>query len=208
MYLPGLASNSEKHQQGLLNTHLDSEITAGLLTRAAEARAEKGAALQLPQALDSTTASLAGLKTTLQGSLSYAGGALAAAPTHWSPSLPSQCRNGEVSNGDLNYRYQHGPNQLGNQNPSITRVAPAFHRQDTTKVVGNWAPMALTLGHVHQLHERLCKDSNALRLGPSTWASSEKRPDPEIIISEKAPVPPAESASSVPFIDFLGVGAA
>jgi len=170
-----------------LNTHLNSQITAGLLKRAAEARAGKGASLELPDS-STTTASFMGLKTTLQGSLSYAGGA-----THWSPSLPNPfiSRNGDsngVSNGDLNYRYQQNP---------IARVAPASH---TTKEVGNWAPMALTPGHVQQLHERLCKDSNALKLGPSTWATSDKLPD-EV-------TPPQAEAAPVPFIDFLGVGAA
>lgn len=192
--MPRLASTSNL-EKPLFNTHLDSQITAGLLTRAAEARAEKGAYLQLPQAPDSncTTANpFVGLKTTLQGSLSYPLGT----PTHWSPSLPNRfiSRNGSDSNGDLNYRYHQQIN-----NPGAAGVAaPAFYA--TT------APVALTPGHVHQLHERLCKDSNALKLGPSTWTTSEKH---EILISDSvAPSPTTQRTAPVPFIDFLGVGAA
>lgn len=175
VYLPGLPSNSGE----IFHTHLDSQITAGLLTRAAEARAEMSASLDLPDA--TITASFVGLKTTLQGSLSYPGGA-----TPWSSSLPNPfiSRNGD-SNGDLSYRYQH------QHNPSTTRVLPAFN-------VSNVAPMALTPGRVQQ---RSCKDGNALLLGPSTWATSEKGLSEEVASPSGKPAP-------VTFIDFLGVGAA
>lgn len=93
-----------------------------------------------------------------------------------------------------------------NPSTTTTRVAPAFHRQDTTKEVGNWSPMALTT----PAGRFQCKDSHALKLGPSNWgAAPDKRAAEDInVISEVAPPQLQAEPAPVPFIDFLGVGAA
>jgi len=176
---------------------MDSQISSGLLTRAAEARAQRGGILEMPQPPES----FIGLKATLQGNL-Y---------TNWSSSLPNPFE-------ELYKSYPNGARcaqvqrHLGvdTGRPVARPPAPAFCRQDTTKELGNWTPLALSGNVIEQRHEstRACKDSSALKLGISSWPVKSSAPanSPEEDSGVKAPS--HSEPATVPFIDFLGVGVA
>lgn len=198
-------------------------MSSGLLTRAAEARAEKCSSSQTQAGADS----FVGLKA-LPGGL-YAG---PLAP-HWFPSLLNPFGNSQANNEKEEGRNisatcrsevqrqmsqtlpgDHGPTHGSNLNsgwvfdargnanhPSNT---PYFLRQDTNSCVqrdlGCLTPLALS-SRVQQLHERLCKESS-LKMGSSSWATSDQCQD------SASEVAPSQSESNIPFIDFLGVGVA
>ncbi|KAG0561633.1 hypothetical protein KC19_9G080000 [Ceratodon purpureus] len=138
---------------------MEGQISSGLLTRAAEAVAEKGALQVLPQ-----------------GNL-FAG---------WSPSLPIPFGHSQTNTGEEMYRNYNLGAPRSNQY-DVTRPlarptsAPVFSRsQDTSMELHNWS---MPIHQQHQRHEWLCKDSsNSLRLGPSSLSE-------EISISEAAPDP-------------------
>lgn len=147
---------------------MEGQISSGLLTRAAEAVSEKGALQMLPQ---------------------FGG---------WSPSLPNPFGHsqGTPANIEEMYRNYSLGGTRGNQY-EIARpvVRPSFARSQDGAVreLGTWA----TPVHHQQRQEWLCKDSNSLKLGPSSYSE-------EIGVTDQV----APDAAPVPFIDFLGVGAA
>lgn len=160
-------------------------------------------------------------KTTLQGSGFYAG-------VHWSPSLPNPFGLSQTNNGARraqSHQLQGRADQQFELGRPVRPPAPPFCRQDSTKELGNWMPLPLPPHLLQQRYERACKadaNSAALKLGinVSSWpvATSEKGSEtgtPEESTSslsdtvappnsQQQPEPPA----AVPFIDFLGVGAA
>lgn len=139
---------------------MEGQISSGLLTRAAEAVAEKGALQVLPQ-----------------GNL-FAG---------WSPSLPNPFGHSQTNATNIEEMYKnYNLSTPRSYQYDITRPlvrptsAPVFARsQDTDKELHNWS-MPI---HQQQRHEWLCKNSsNSLKLGPSSLSE-------EIAISEAAPDP-------------------
>ena len=161
---------------------MEGQISSGLLTRAAEAVAEKGALQMLPQASNLFTG--------------------------WSPSLPHPFgRHSQATpiptptNMEEVYKNFTLSTPRGNNNqydmarPLVrpTTAPVAFARsQDTSKELGNWATTPI---QQQARHEWMCKDSsNSLKLGPSSFIESESEVAPEL--------------APVAFIDFLGVGAA
>lgn len=170
---------------------MDSQISSGLLTRAAEARVQRGGILEMPQPPESFT----GLKAALQGNLH----------THWCSSLPNPFAN------QVEELYKSYPNSArcaqiqrhlgGDTGRVVVRPpAPAFCRQDTTKELGNWTPLGL--------ESRVCKDSSALKLGISSWPVKASSPANSPEEDSGVTAPTHSEPATVPFIDFLGVGAA
>lgn len=206
VYLSGL-TNSEKHQQALVNNPTDRQGSTGHLK---EEHADKGSFHRLLP----TESSTSGLKTTLQGSL-YG--------SHWNRPSPPNPSGYSQTNGDevveLHETYADHPHRSemarplslgrsGNKYEAIHsfRVAPAFSRQDTTKELGNWIPLPVP-GHEHQhLQKRLRKDgANPSKLGLTSWVPCEKPED--TVVAEAATLHSSSVTVPVPFIDFLGVGA-
>lgn len=136
-------------------------------------------------------------KTTV--SLNYSTGV-----QHWSPSLPNPFAN-QVEELYKNFPARRAQIQ---QQFDFGRpvAAPAFCRlQDTTKEVGNWTPLALNSGHViqQQRHDAIASSARTV----SSWPVSTIAAESEATGSGVAPGSQPEPAA-VPFIDFLGVGAA
>jgi hypothetical protein len=164
---------------------MEGQISSGLLTRAAEAVAEKGTLQMLPQASNLFTC----WRTSLPNPFGH---------SQTAPSIPTA--NPMTDMEEMYKNYTLSATRSNNNQYDITRpvvppttVPVTFARtQDSTKELGNWSTAP-----IHQQpprHEWMCKEaSNSLKLGPSSFSEE----------SEAAP----ESAP-VAFIDFLGLGAA
>lgn len=192
LILPSTKLMSEKlqQQQQEQQNMNSSSVNLGLLTRAAEARAERGSSI-VPSALDS----FLGLKAQLQGAnLQYAtnGGQLA---PHWFPSL-------------------RGLNQTLDKQLNGCSSVPQPAAATATAAFPSTARMQINQFHEQQL---TCKDTS-LRLGAAAASSSssawmcssvdQMQADHHIHAAQEigSGLQPAAEAG-IPFIDFLGVGA-